>query len=87
MKKDLTGNADTENQYIMAYAGHLFQIEPLFTFEIKDYAAIGAGEDFATAALYLGHSPEDAAKVACELSCYVAEPVVRFEMPREEVKP
>lgn len=85
-KKDLTGNADTENHYLMAYAGHLFQIEPLFTFEIKDYAAIGAGEDFATAALYLGHSPEDAAKVACELSCYVAEPVVRFEMPREEVK-
>lgn len=83
-KKELTGNADLENQFIMAYKGHLFEIEPMFVFEIKDYTAIGAGEDFANAALYLGHSPEEAVKVACDLSCYVAEPVIRYEMKRVE---
>ena len=44
--------------------------------EINDYAAIGAGRDYAYAALYLGHEPKEAVKVACDLSCYVSEPII-----------
>ena len=44
--------------------------------EIDDFAAIGAGRDYAYAALYLGATPKEAVEVACELSCYVSEPIV-----------
>lgn len=79
-KQDLIGESEIANTYLFAYDGHLFEIENMFVYEIKDYDAIGAGEDFANAALYLGHSPREAVKVACELSCYVAEPVIEYEM-------
>ena len=79
-EKDYSGNGSITNTYLLAYQGHLFEIEHMFVYEIKDYVAIGAGRDFANAALYLGHSPKKAVKVACELSCYVAEPVIQYEM-------
>ena len=79
-KKDYSGNGSITNTYLLAYQGHLFEVEHMFVYEIKDYVAIGAGMDFANAALYLGHSPKKAVKVACELSCYVAEPVIQYEM-------
>ena len=79
-KKDYSGNGSITNTYLLAYQGHLFEVEHMFVYEIKDYIAIGAGRDFANAALYLGHSPKKAVKVACELSCYVAEPVIQYEM-------
>lgn len=82
-KRELAGDFSVSNSYIMAFGGHLFEIEAMFVHEIKDYVAIGAGEDFATAALYLGNAPEDAVKVACDLSCYVCEPIITFEMPRK----
>lgn len=79
-KQDLVGDSSISNNYLLAYDGHLFEIENMFVYEIKDYNAVGAGEDFANAALYLGHSPREAVKVACELSCYVAEPIIEYEM-------
>jgi hypothetical protein len=66
----------------MIFGGHLFEIEHMLAFEIKDYTAAGAGEDFANAALYLGHSPREAVKVACDLSCYVCEPIIEYSMKR-----
>lgn len=79
-KNDLIGESGIVNNYLLAYDGHLFEIENMFVYEIKDYTAVGAGQDFANAALYLGHSPREAVKVACELSCYVAEPIIEYEM-------
>lgn len=70
------------NMYLIAYKNHLFVIENMFINEVKDFMAIGAGEDFANAALYLGHSPEEAVKVACELSCLVSEPIIKYEMEK-----
>ncbi|MEG1044799.1 MAG: hypothetical protein RSF81_08530 [Oscillospiraceae bacterium] len=82
-KRDLTGDNSLINAYILAFDGKLFFIQGMFVNEIKDYCAIGAGEDFANAALYLGHTPREAVKVACELSCYVAEPIVEEEITIE----
>lgn len=79
-KKDFNGNSNIDNTYLIAVDEYLFSVEGMFVNEVKDYEAIGAGRDFANAALYLGHTPEEAAKVACELSCYVAEPIVKYEM-------
>lgn len=79
-KKDYSGGG-SENRYLLAYKGHLFLIEHLLVAEVENYEAIGAGEEYALAALYLGHSPEDAVKVACDLCCYVSEPIIKCEMP------
>lgn len=79
-KKDFGGDAEIENDYVIAYQGRLFEIEETFVNRVKDYVAIGACMYFATAALYLGQSPKNAVKVACDLNCYVAEPIVSYEM-------
>ena len=81
--KDL-GLSSYSNHFILCYQGKAFLIEQNFyVSEINEYAAIGAGEDFALAALYLGHSAKEAVKVACELSAFVAEPIIEFEMEKE----
>lgn len=85
-KSDMGGGSNLENAYLLAYKGHLFEIEDMFVHEIFDYIAIGAGEDFSTAALYLGHSPQEAVKVACDLSCYVCEPIIEYKMTKEANK-
>ena len=72
------------NAYLICYKGHLFEAEGLYVFEVKNYSAIGAGQDFATAALYLGHTPQEAVNVAAELSCFVAKPIITFIQERDE---
>ena len=81
-KRDLIGSGSVDNTYLMAYDGHLFQIEEMLVYEVSEYSAVGAGEDFSNAVLYLGNSPRDAVKVACELSCFVAEHIIEYTMPR-----
>ena len=66
------------NLYILIYQNKIFSISGLFVTQIDSYLAIGAGEDYALTALYLGHSPKEAVKVACDLSCWVAEPIVEI---------
>ena len=82
--KDL-GLSGYSNHFILCYQGKAFLIEQnLYVSEINEYAAIGAGEDFALAALYLGHSAKEAVKVACELSAMVCEPIIELEMSRDK---
>lgn len=82
-KSGIVGNSNVENVYLLAFQGHLFEIEYMFVHEVFDYVAVGAGEDFANAALYLHHTPSEAVKVACELSCYVCEPIVEYFMLKD----
>lgn len=79
-KSDIAGSSSIQNDYIVVYDGKAFSINGLFVSEVKNYDAIGAGMDFANAALYLGHNPKEAVKVACELSCFVADPIVEYEV-------
>lgn len=81
-KRDLTGDGAVQDTYLIIFEGHLFEINDMFVFEIKDYAAVGAGEDFANAALHLGHTPKEAVKVACDLCCYVCEPIIEYSMSK-----
>lgn len=83
-KRGVVNDSSINNIYLLAYQGHLFEIEYMFVHEVFDYAAIGAGDDYANAALYLGHEPKDAVKVACELSCYVCEPIIQCIMGRNK---
>lgn len=79
-KNNQISSSAVDNTYLMAYDGKLFYIQNMFVYEISEYQAIGAGEDFANAAMYLGHSSREAVKVACDLSCMVAEPILELTM-------
>ena len=80
-KKKYT-SSEMENSYLLAVDGHLFYIVYMLVHEVQDYEAVGAGEEYAKAALYLGHTPMEAVKVACELCCFVSEPIYEYEMAR-----
>ena len=84
-KRSRTGNSSLENQYLLAFGGKAFHIQNYLVLEIDKFAAIGAGADYALAALYLDHSAPKAVKVACDLSCYVSEPIKTFTMKRESL--
>ena len=78
------GMSGYSNHFIFCYKGKAFLIEQnLYVNEVNEYAAIGAGEDFALAALYLGYSARTAVETACELCAMVCEPIVEFEMEKE----
>jgi ATP-dependent protease HslVU (ClpYQ) peptidase subunit len=79
-KNDYCDNKRVSNYYLFVYEGKIFFLEGLSVQPITDFYAIGAGRDYALAALHLGHTPKEAVKVACELCCYVAEPIVEYEI-------
>ena len=72
-----------ENSYLIAAKGKVFYCNFGYVGEVTDFFAIGAGESYSRAALYLGHSPAEAVRVACALSCYVAEPIIVKSISKE----
>lgn len=82
-KNDMGMGSCLNNIYLLAYQGKLFRISGMFVHEVKDFCAIGAGEDFSNAVMHLGHTPREAVKVACELSCMVSEPILEEIMMLE----
>ena len=75
-KKEYNGDERIHNEYILAYKKKCYGIDNMYVFEIKDYYAIGAGQDFASGAMYMGASATDAVRAACLHSAMVCEPVV-----------
>ena len=81
-KREKTDSDSLENSYIIIFNKKAFLIEGFYVKEVTDYAAIGAGMDFALAALYLGSSVQDAIKTACHLSILCEEPVNIIEIKK-----
>ena len=81
-KKEKTESAELTNDYIIVFDGKAFLVEGFYVKEVKDYMAIGAGMDFALAALYMGSSVQDAIKTACHLSILCEEPVNIITVPK-----
>lgn len=81
-KKKMVGGGESHNNYILAYKGKAFAIEGMLVFPIDDYYAIGAGADYASGALYMGASPREAVKAACDLCAMVCEPIICESIPR-----
>ena len=79
---DKIGETKLNNQYVIVLEGKAFMMEGFFIKEVTDYAAIGAGMDFALSALYLGNSVKEAIKAACHLSVYCEEPVNIIEVKK-----
>ena len=65
-----------DNQYLIGYKNSLFRTyERIQVFEVKEFDAIGAGEEYAKTALHLGKTPEESVAIACELSVWCHLPV------------
>jgi ATP-dependent protease HslVU (ClpYQ) peptidase subunit len=63
------------NSFLIVFRGKAFYFHKYYLKEVKDFEAIGAGSDFALAALYLGKSTKEAVQVACDLSIYCEKPI------------
>ena len=74
--EDCYNDRKINNDYIIIYKGHVYEVEGMFVQEITDYTAIGEGEPYALTALYLGHDVVEAVQAACKFSCFVSEPIV-----------
>ena len=75
-KKKITEKFEPENAYILVFDEKVYALERFFVKEIKDFWAIGAGQDYALTALALGHSAIEAVEIACRFSCYCEGPVI-----------
>jgi ATP-dependent protease HslVU (ClpYQ) peptidase subunit len=82
-KKDKGSAPTLNNQYLLIFENKAFFIHNFLVLEVDKYSAIGAGADYALAALYLDKSPAEAVKVSCDLSCYVSEPIVSYTVSKE----
>jgi hypothetical protein len=64
------------NEYFICFEGSVFHINGWQIDFVRSYEAIGAGMDYALAALYFGHSAEESVECAIHLSCYCEGPVI-----------
>lgn len=83
-KKDKASTSTLSNHYLFVYGGKAFHIENFLVLEVDNFSAIGAGSDFALAALYLDREPAEAVRVACKLSCYATEPIITYVQEKGE---
>lgn len=65
---------------IIVFKGHVFRTLTNSVYAIDRFAAIGSGGDFAHTALHLGHTVQEAIKVAAELDIYCGGEVQIIEM-------
>lgn len=78
-KKKRIDNANISNSYFIGIDGKVFAIHEWLIENIVSYEAIGAGMNFALAALHLGHTAAEAIETAIELSIYCEAPVQVIE--------
>lgn len=77
-----------QSDFIIVFKGEVFFISAdLYIKNVKDFYAIGAGQDYATAALYLKHSAEEAVAIACDISIRCEKPVNLFIIPKDDSNP
>lgn len=67
-----------DNCYLIVYGNKLFEVDGMFVQEITEYTAIGEGESYALAALYLGHDVIAAVECACEFCSATSEPIISY---------
>lgn len=85
-KKKRTERSTIENAYFIGFEGVVFYINHWLIASVSSYEAIGAGMDFALAALHLGHSAEEAVATSIELSIYCEAPIQVIKKKFEKEK-
>lgn len=78
-KKKKTNNYNgVENPYLICFEGRIFSAYDFFIEEILTFEAIGAGMDYALAAMHLGHGVRQAVESAIELCVYCEKPIIHM---------
>ena len=85
-KKKKVDDDRIENSYILVYDRKVYFFIDYYVTSVVDYKALGAGVDYATTALHLGHSVEESIKIACELSIYCELPSNIIEFTIKDIK-
>lgn len=81
-KENFYTDKQIDNEYIIVFDGHVFEVAGMFVQEVTSYTAIGEGDCYALAALCLKHDVVEAVETAAELSCHVDTPIVKFTVAR-----
>lgn len=69
-----------ENHYLLAFQSGLFRTYGgLEIFQVNEFDAVGAGQDFAITALHLEKTPHEAVDIASQLSVWCHPPVIEME--------
>lgn len=69
-----------DNHYLIAFQDVLFRTYGgLEIFQVNEFDAVGAGQDFAITALHLEKTPMEAVDIACQLSVWCHPPVIELE--------
>lgn len=69
-----------DNHYLIAFLGGLYRTYGgLEIFQVNEFDAVGAGQDFAITALHLEKPPKEAVDIACQLSVWCHPPVIELE--------
>lgn len=74
-KNDKIGEAGLNASYIIGYGLKLFAVQGWHVARVTSFEALGAGMDFALAALHLGGDVKQAVETAIELCVYCEGPV------------
>lgn len=64
-----------DNSFIIVYKSEAWMLNGLHVARINKYEAVGAGRDYALAALHLGFSALEACEVACDLCTQCERPI------------
>lgn len=83
-KKKKTDDDAMHNEWLVGFEGSVFNVEQWLISRVRTFYAIGAGMDFALAALHLDKSPKDAVEIAIELSAMCESPVIEIKKPRAQ---
>ena len=66
----------TENSYIFVVGRQIFEtFGGIVTIEREEFAATGSGWEYATTAMYLGKTPQEACQVAIDLTPWCCGPI------------
>ncbi|MGB1252144.1 MAG: hypothetical protein ACPG8W_16110 [Candidatus Promineifilaceae bacterium] len=87
-KNKKVGKSGIHNHYFISFGGKVFAVKQWFISEVLTYDSIGAGRNFALAAMYLGHSAEKAVETAIELSTVCEAPIqlIKYRKKRTRKK-
>lgn len=69
-----------ENHYLLAFQAGLYRTYGgLEIFQVNEFDAVGAGQDYAITALHLEKTPHEAVDIACQLSVWCHPPVIEID--------
>lgn len=81
---DRAKDPNLATQFLLAVDGVAYEIHDYYIALVTTFKAMGAGLEYAEAAMYLGQTVEQAIRAACHLSTACNEPIRVERMPKAD---